>query len=423
MSASRFSPLARLCVAAFLADMALYLAMTGAPYKALALGAGPLILGLLPMARALPYSLTTTWAGGLTEGTDRLRWGRYSLLAGAAAALALAFISGLGWLFAMLAVIGTALAFFWPAIQAGLADLAGRGRVTGNLGWFNIAWSSGKAAGFLVGGVLLAGFGFTALFTAAAVALLAVVGIVATLRLGGSRPGSAESIARAAGSAAEGAAERAAEPDPVDNAPARPRRSARFRMAAWLANAVSFGAVAVLNIHYPEWLGEIGRGETLFGAYLGLIFVAQTVVFALMARFPGWRYRVAPLLGAQLPLVLLMAALPWIRSPALILATAPLVGLGIGMAYFASLFYSVEDLARRGRNAGIHEAVLGAGTILMPLLGGWIAAETGRLETPYLFAAAVGMVSVGVQAVLLGGSVGRGNREHAASATGSNNDG
>ena len=68
--------LIRLCVAAFLADMALYLVMTGAPYKALALGAGPLALGFLPVARALPYSLTTIWAGGLTEGKERLRLAR-----------------------------------------------------------------------------------------------------------------------------------------------------------------------------------------------------------------------------------------------------------------------------------------------------------------------------------------------------------
>lgn len=421
MSASRTSPLVRMCAAAFLADMALYLVMTGAPYKALALGAGPMILGLLPMARALPYSLSTVWAGGLTEGEDRLRLGRFSLLAAAAAALALAFIPGLGGLFVMLAVIGAALAFFWPAIQAALADLAGRGRVTGNLGWFNIAWSSGKSAGFLIGGLLLSGFGFTALFSAAAVALLAVAFIVTALRVRPHGP-RAEAEPKAADAESKADTERASPP-----AASLPRVSARFRLAAWIANAVSFGAVAVLNIHYPKWLEVIGRGEALFGAYLGLIFASQTAVFALLARFPDWRYRAAPLLGAQLPLVALMAALPWIHAPALILATAPLVGLGIGMAYFASLFYSVEDQARRGRNAGIHEAVLGAGTILIPILGGWIARETGRLAAPYLFAAAVGMVSVGVQGVILLRTPERGDRErgdgreHAAPARGTKN--
>ena len=140
MSAHAIPPLGRMCLAAFLADMALYLVMTGAPYQALALGAGPVILGLLPMARALPYSLNTVWAGALTEGPDRLRLARFSLLGGAAAALALAFtphvvrlfggtsaavpVSGIAWLFVMLAVIGASLAFFWPALQAGLADLA-----------------------------------------------------------------------------------------------------------------------------------------------------------------------------------------------------------------------------------------------------------------------------------------------------------
>ena len=62
----------RLFAAAFLADMALYLALTGAPYQALALGAGPLVVGLIPAARALPYLLTTVWAGGRTRSGSRL---------------------------------------------------------------------------------------------------------------------------------------------------------------------------------------------------------------------------------------------------------------------------------------------------------------------------------------------------------------
>ena len=175
----------RLCAAAFLADMALYLAMTGVPYRALALGAGPFILGLLPAARALPYSLSTVGAGSLTEGRERLRLARIALVVAAVAVAVLIAAPGLLWLFLLLAVLGTALAFFWPAIQASLADLAGEGAVTGNLGWFNIAWSSGKSLGFLVGGALLAGLGFGVLFAAAALTLLAVAWLLRAVRVGG----------------------------------------------------------------------------------------------------------------------------------------------------------------------------------------------------------------------------------------------
>jgi MFS family permease len=377
----------RLCAAAFLADMALYLTMTGVPYKALALGAGPLFLGLLPVARALPYSLTTVWAGGLSEGRERLRLARITLVVAAAAALALTVVPGLPWIYLLLICIGFSLAFFWPVVQATLADLAERGGMAGNLGWFNISWSTGKATGFFAGGLLLAGFGFTALFASAALALLAVGTLVVTLpRTTGGHPVRAVPPG-------EGMAVAADRPHPG---------AKRFRTAAWVANAVAFGIGASLNHHYPNWLEVLGESEALFGTYLGLIFGSQTVTFALLARFPGWRYRPAPLLGAQVPLVLVLAVLPWLTAPALILVTAPLVGGGLGMTYFASIFYSVETPGQRGRYAGVHEALLGVGALSLPFLGGWVAEGTDRLQAPYLFAAAAGMVSLGIQAGLLG---------------------
>jgi MFS family permease len=407
MTARRPSPLARLCIAAFLADMALYLTMTGAPYKALALGAGPVVLGLLPAARALPYSLSTVWAGGLTEGRERLRLARWSLVVGGLAVAALIVAPGIGALFVVLAILGTALAFFWPAVQATLADIADRETVHGHLGWFNVAWSLGKGSGFLVGGFLLAGLGFAAVFAASAGAVLVVAALVTTLRV---RPVPASvggpTEAPAHPPAARG--ERGVSPD----------RARRFRLAAWTANGIAFGVVAVLNTHYPNWLEVIGRGESVFGTFLGLIFFSQTAVFGILTRFSGWRYRVGPLLWAQVPLIGILAVLPWIRSPALILLTAPLIGLGLGMAYFASLFYSVDEPGRRGRYAGVHEMLLGLGSLTLPILGGWAAEATGRLQAPYLFAAAVGIVSVGFQARLLVPARGGRSQEQVAAPRG-----
>ncbi len=71
------------------------------------------------------------------------------------------------------------------------------------------------------------------------------------------------------------------------------------------------------------------------------------------------------------------------------------------MTYFASLYYSVHAPASRGRNAGVHEALLGLGAMVLPVLGGWVASASGRLEAPYLVAAGVGMVAVGVQTAIL----------------------
>lgn len=263
------------------------------------------------------------------------------LILAAVAAGWLAWAGGIPWVFIALAVVGAMLAFFWPALQATLADRTSeRGLATG-LALFNIAWSAGKGMGFLVG-VLLAHFGFSTLFIGAAGALVGAAVLVGFLRrptgspvVGDDDPGLPEA-------------------DPAD--------TARFRKAAWIANATAFGAGAVLNLHYPAWLARSGGSETLFGSYLGLIFFSQTLTFALMARFTGWRYRRAPLLLFQLPLVVAVAVLPWLDSHALVLGTAPVIGLGMGVSYFASIFYSVSGAQDRGRNAGMHEALLGFGS-------------------------------------------------------------
>ena len=381
----RGRPLLRLGLAAFLADMSMYLMMTGVPYRALAFGAGAFALGLIPVARGVPYSLSTVWAGQLTERGDRLRAARITVVTAVLAAIALVFVSNLGGIFALLILLGFAMAFYWPAVQAALADLGAQG-VARSLGWFNMAWSSGKAIGFFLGGAILAGFGFSALFLAAALGLCGVLALIAV-----PLPKSLE-----------------ANPEPQTIVTSE--RARAFRRAGWIANAIAYGIATVLNIHYPQWLKHIGHGEVLLGTYLGLVFASQTLSFYLLTHLGGWRHRVAPLLWMQLPMVLVLAALPFLHQPWAILTTAPLVGLGLGIAYFASLFYSVEAPLARGRNAGAHEAVLTLGSLVLPLGAGLVASTTNRLEYAYLVSAAVGGAGLGAQALVLRG----GNRMRAS---------
>ena len=375
--------LIRLGAAAFLADLSTYLIMTGVPYLVLSFGAGALALGLVPVARGVPYSVSTVWAGQLTEHGDRLRVARVTLVIATVAAVTFVFIRNIAALFALLAVLGFTFAFYWPAVQAALADLGARG-VTRSLGWFNMAWSSGKATGFLLGGALLSAFGFPALFLAATLGLVGVFALIAF---------------------------------PVPAAPEHPPRdvtiqrpltdgSKAFRRAGWIANAIAYGIASVLNLHYPHLLREMGHGEVLLGTYLGLVFGSQTLSFFLLARLPGWRHRVTPLLILQAPMILALGALPFLGQPAAILATAPLMGLGMGIAYFASLFYSVEAPIERGRNAGTHEAILTLGSLVLPPLAGLAVETTNQLESAYLFSAAVGGLGLVAQGLLLRGQTG-----------------
>jgi MFS family permease len=79
------------------------------------------------------------------------------------------------------------------------------------------------------------------------------------------------------------------------------------------------------------------------------------------------------------------------------LLTAIPIGLGLGLAYHASITYSLTARATRGRRAGIHESLLGIGNFSFPLIGGLLASATGDLRMPYWFCAGMVLIGLGVQ--------------------------
>jgi hypothetical protein len=72
-----------------------------------------------------------------------------------------------------------------------------------------------------------------------------------------------------------------------------------------------------------------------------------------------------------------------------LLFLAPLIGLACGVSYAASIFYSLEATSGRGRYAGIHEGLIGAGGFLPPLLAGLLVQAGLGLAVPYFLAAAL----------------------------------
>ena len=63
-----------------------------------------------------------------------------------------------------------------------------------------------------------------------------------------------------------------------------------------------------------------------------------------------------------------------------------LIGGGFALAYYSSIYYSLHADTGRGGRAGLHETLIGSGSLLVPFLGGAAAAATGSAIVPYLFA-------------------------------------
>jgi len=366
-------------VAAGLADFALYVTMTSLPFRLLEQGATSLGLGLVPFLYAVPYAGVAWWAGRGSARIGRVRSVRAGALGAAVAAVAVALAPSSGWMLAAVPGLGLSLAFYWPALQAAIADRAGAD-LADHVGRFNIGWSSGKGLGFLTGGLLTAYLGgsFGALVAAAA-----FLGASLLLRPRGPAP--------------------AVVVEETD----RPAADRGFREIAWAANGAGFGLVGTLNHHYPAVLGERGIGADWFGVLLGAVFLTQVGAFWWLARTADrWAFRAGLLRFALAGAAISAVAVPWLPFPILV-GLAPLFGLGLGFFYQSSLFYSVHSPQERGGHAGIHETVLGLSAAAIPFLGGIVAAGGGGLRAPFVLS---GVALAGV-AVLAGprlrGSVAR----------------
>ncbi len=374
------SALRRLLVSSFCMDAGYFMILAALPYKVLALGGGPLELGAVPAVGSIVYIVMTQLAGTWSD-----RVGRARLTAGGCLSLALAALMAwrapsLALLTAAMPLLGLGSGLYWPPIQAGVGDMSVGGGLGRNTGGFNTAWCLGKAFGYLTGGLLLATFDF-------GVAFLSGIGLVVAAFV--ALPRSAEPAASARDrSSSDGTAA-------ADDTPEATRSA--FRRMAWLANFAAYGATGVLNHQLPKWFETLGWGEGRFGIFLSAAFLSQAIGFALLAGRIRFAYSLPRLLLPQVGACLAMAALPALRSYGVLLVLAPILGASFAASYSGSIFYSLHTARGKGRNAGIHESLVGAGTFLLPLVGGAGVRLGGRLELPYLLSAAVILAALGVQ--------------------------
>jgi MFS family permease len=406
--------LRRLFASAFLADFGLYLVHTTVPFKALRLGADPFVLGALAAASTGTYALLAGLAGRLSDrATSRSNVARVSCAGVVLACLLLTWAPRLGWMLLFMPIVGGSLSLFWPNVQASVAERSTLGTLRVHLGRFNLSWSLGKSAGFLLGGLLVTTLGVPGTFTVAC--CVAVLIFFAIPEPPGTPAGPIDALLRRSSGGVPGAATdevselareaaRATIDSPSPSAPAElealDERAPLFRRMAWSANCAAFGLGSTLIYHYPRLVSERGWSPRFFGLFLGGVYLTQTLTFAfLMLRPEAWRFRRLRLYVPQAVMLLAMLSLP-LASMGRVLVSALVFGAGLGICYYSSIYYSLHTHTSRGRNAGVHEALIGLGSMAIPLLGGFLARRLGTLWMPYLVAAAAIALSLVVQEVM-----------------------
>ena len=136
-----------------------------------------------------------------------------------------------------------------------------------------------------------------------------------------------------------------------------------------MANGLSyflFGAFAAL----APTLGErLGLGPRLAIWLVSAYLFTRSASFVLFWRWEGWEYSRGWLAAALVLPPAAFAAVFFIPSPRAAIGALAVLGAMSGLAYSASLHASLDREGGEGEGGGLHEWVIGLGTLLGPFAG------------------------------------------------------
>ena len=303
----------------------------------------------LALAMGAVYALVARAAGRILAVLTRSR-GPRRVLAGAlgawglAAALPLVSPGREAWIWASALIGAGASGLVWPVVESYLGAGRHGAELRRALGWFNVTWTAATALPLLILPWL------SGIHPLSALGLCAVMnaGAMLSLLLLPRSPGTihAETAGAAIGS----------------------EYPLLLKSARWLLplSYLMSSTLAPVLPHRLHALGETALPESMIAA---VWMVARFLTLAVMARVTGWHGRWGALfagaasLGGGLGLVLL--------SPALagIVAGLALFGVGMGITYYASIYYSLSVGHAAVDAGGDFEALVGLGYILGPIVG------------------------------------------------------
>ena len=81
-------------------------------------------------------------------------------------------------------------------------------------------------------------------------------------------------------------------------------------------------------------------------------------------------------------------------------------GVVSGYAYQASIYFTLEEMTEKGKGSGFHEAIVGSGMFVGPVLAGWVGSHHSLRAPVFLLRDCAGLIDcradgVGVDASAL----------------------
>jgi Major Facilitator Superfamily. len=255
------------------------------------------------------------------------------------------------------------VSFIWPALETLISERAGAS-LAKMVGIYNVTWAAGGAVGYFTAGILIEKLGMASVFwlpLGLTVVELAILPCAARwLKKENDRQCPDETLTLAV--------------SPAD--------AKRFLRMAWLANPCSYVAINTVIPLVPSIAEKLALSTGMAGIVCSLWMFARLAAFAAFWRWTGWHYRFQWLAGSFLLMIVCFFGFLMSQSIGLLLVAQVGFGLSIGLIYYSSLYYSINVTENQGSNAGLHEAMIGAGLFIGPAFGA---------ATLYLVPAAIGI--------------------------------
>jgi len=281
--------------------------------------------------------------------------------------------------------VGTAL--YWPMIEAFIARGTTGRKVSLRMGVFNISWSLGDAAGTAMGGFFFDLYPMLPFITMGLAVIPVAAVVIAAMRQpeenGGANGGE----------------------DGEGEGPADGATNDGFRKGAWTGNFIAAGVTNILRSVFAAPALDVFRmsGST-YGLVVGTFNATRTLTFYAMSRWHSWRYKartflaVNGLLAVGMAAVVAAAYMPHAVGVAVVFISFAAAGVGSGMTYFSSIFYTVDTHTEAETTTPIHEAVLGAGGAIAAIAAGVTNQLASDPLSPLAMCVVVVAVGMGISA-------------------------
>ena len=308
-------------------------------------------------AGGLVYTIGALYGGRIVDRLGQRRLGSYMALICIAVCVfgAVAVIHRSLWgVFIFLLLLNFFTAPLWPAIESALTCVPGKLRLTKRITIYNINWST---TGFIAGGIvgsLALWLTWAGVFVIGAVISLIVWLFIAVLSIPQSQIGIGH---------VEDSPQARAETQAILASP----KSKTLLHMAWLSNMLSYVAANTIVAVLPTITIQLGIKSYALATALASVWALTRIAgFFLTSFWTGWHYRVHWMMISFTGLLLGTVTLLLSQSVIMLILSQAVFGVAVAMLYSGSLYYAMHLSHGSGANAGIHEGLIGLGTVLGP---------------------------------------------------------